>query len=98
MSVYKSLDIDMMDLQEHVRNTRNVNHNTPYVNVDPEEAEYEQRQTLATKLLRAGWVPPTYSSAIKMMLLKGEKDEALTLLCDVLGVDVDTLPEGTVAA
>ena len=93
MAVFKALDIDAQDLQDMVRNNRNVHHNTPYANVDPEEAELDQRQQLITKVLRAGWIPPTYTSEIKLKLLKGEGTEALQLLCDVLGVDADTLPE-----
>lgn len=97
MSVYKGLDIDIQELQEAVRTTRNAHHNTPYKDVDPEEAELYQRQVLATKLLRMGWIPPVYTSMMKLRLYGGKTNEAVALLCDVLGVDESILPERVAA-
>jgi len=93
MGVFKELDINVMDLQDAVRMTRNAHHNTPYKDVDPEEAELDQRQMLATKLLRMGWVPPVYAHVMKRHLMEGKSAEAVALLCEVLGVDPLTLPE-----
>lgn len=93
MSVYKELDLNVLELQDTVRLTRNAHHNTPYKDVDPGEAEMEQRQVLATKLLRMGWIPPVYADVMKRHLRDGKSNEAVALLCDVLGVDPLTLPE-----
>ena len=91
--IFKELDINVMDLQDAVRMTRNAHHNTPYKDVDPEEAELDQRQMLATKLLRMGWVPPVYAHVMKRHLVSGNTADAVKLLCDVLDVDPLTLPE-----
>lgn len=98
MSVYKDIDIDLQDLQELVRTNRNSHFNTPLAGLSRDEAELEQRANLATKLLRAGWIMPTYANSLKYMLRRGERAKAMTLLVDVLGLDADILtveqPEG----
>lgn len=91
MSVYKDIDIDLQDLQELVRTNRNSHFNTPLAGLSRDEAELEQRANLATKLLRAGWIMPTYANSLKYMLRRGERAKAMTLLVDVLGLDADIL-------
>ncbi|WP_346921934.1 hypothetical protein [Glutamicibacter creatinolyticus] len=88
MAVHKGIDIDIQDLQEMVRTTRNSHLNHAHADAHPDDALLDQRNRLATKLLRAGWIAPTYARALKVALLEGSHDAALELLADLLGVDL----------
>lgn len=98
MGVHKSLDIDIQDLQEAVRVTRNYHLNSPMRDVGSEEAQLGQRNELCTRLLRSGWIPPTYAHAMKARLLEGEPARALALLADVLNVDLELVGDQEAAA
>lgn len=88
MSVYKDIDIEMQDLLLTVRSVRNASQNAPTADVDREETEIDMRHEIFSRLLRAGWIAPTYTSTMRMHLQAGNVIDAVTLLADVLAVDL----------
>lgn len=92
MGVHAALDTDVQDLQIMVRTNRNAHLNAS-ASVDSDEAELDQRNQLLTKLMRAGWIAPTYVDALKHKLRTGDPKGALALLCDVIGLDAGLVLE-----